>query len=72
MISELRNKMITETVYLLNTYEKIVLRREPGPNGNFFARFTGVPEYPIKKSSEIVVEALFEGKELTREEYENY
>ena len=72
MIEELRHKMITEAVMLVNTFEQIAIRRNKGAYGRFHAKFKGGNEYPIKRTSQVVVEALFEGSEITELQYLNY
>ena len=68
----LRTRMIDQMVLLENSFEGIAIKRLSGPGGAFFAKPKGEPEYFIKRSSQVVVEALFEGKLLTEAEYINY
>jgi hypothetical protein len=72
MLKALRKRMISEAVLLENTFEGIAIKRLSGPGGSFFAKPKGGNEYPIKRSSQVVVEALFEGSEITELQYMNY
>ena len=71
-IQELRKLMIDQMVLLENSFEQIAIRRNAGAYGEFHAKPKGEPEYLIKSSSQVVVEALFEGSEITELQYMNY
>lgn len=71
-INKLREKMANHTVYLENTFEKIAVKRNMGVDGKFHAKPKGEKEYPIDRDSQVVVEALLEGHELTEKEYNEY
>ncbi len=73
MIENYAEKMASGPFYFENTFEDIALRTEPGEgHGKTFAKFKGGTEYPIKPDSNLIYEALCTGRELTKEEYENY
>jgi hypothetical protein len=72
MYEEVRNKIALETVYLLNTFEEIAFKRFAGPGEKWFAKFKGEREYSIIGSANVVCDAIFESKELTEQEYNNY
>lgn len=67
---EFDQKLIKQTVYLLNEHEGIVIRSEP--NGDFFAKIKGYKEYKIDHDTDTVYEAILDQKEITKEEYEKY
>lgn len=71
-IDMLRTLMITQIVFLENTFEGIAIKRLSGPGGSCFAKPKGEAEYPIKSSSVIVADAFMDGKELTETQYKNY
>ena len=71
-IDLLRKRMIDEVVLLENTFEQIAIRRHAGAYGEYHAKPKGEKEYSIDRSSQLVVEAEFEGKLLTEAEYINY
>jgi len=71
-IDMLRTRMIDQMVLLENSFEQIAIRRNKGAYGRFHAKFKGGNEYPIKRTSQVVVEALFEGSEITELQYLNY
>ena len=62
-----------QVVYLENEYEQIALKVIPKPESiEYRAKFRGEQEYVIKGSSQVVVEAWMQPKEITEQEYENY
>lgn len=50
----------------------MVIRATPGPNGKYYARSSGKPEYEIYSAGNIVHDTLCMADEITREEYYNY
>ena len=66
MKAEERNeRLMSSTAYLRNTFEGIVFRSTP--EGKFFARWPGESEYEITWSANILMDALFEWDEITKE-----
>lgn len=59
-----------ETVYCLNDYEQIALRIKLG--SFCVAKPKGSPSYSLDFSNRIVIDAIFEGIELTEDEFYNY
>ena len=73
-IDEIRDRVLADQiVYLENEYEQIALKVIPKPESiEYRAKFRGGQEYDIKGSSQVVVEAWMQPKEITEQEYENY
>ncbi len=71
---QLRDKFIAgNTVYMENSFEDIAIKAVPLENSSqYFAKFKGRKEYEIKGSSQVVIEAWFEAREITEQEYKNY
>jgi len=68
--NEILKRSITEPVYLLNTFENIAMRTEPG--NKYFAKPKGLDEYEVKSSTDIVMETMFEANEITKAQYDKY
>ena len=75
-LNEIRAKLITEPVYLLNTFEDIAIRTEPvtktEPEIKYFAKPKGLDEYQLKYNSGLLAETLLGACEITKEQYDNY
>jgi hypothetical protein len=71
-VGELMGKMSEKPVYLKNYVEDMVIRSTPGPKGKTFARFSGEKEYVVKGDSNLVIDTILIGDEITRKEYYNY
>lgn len=69
--SDILQKIAKQDVFILNDFENIAIRSDY--NGQqLYAKPQGLNEYKIKFAAHIVQEAFMEGKEITKEEYENY
>lgn len=66
------NKLGREVVFLENSFEGIVVKSVPGIKETWFARFSGGVEYKIDSSSQVVMEAINEAKEINEVMYLNY
>ena len=65
-------KLHTETVYLLNSFEGVVMKLLPGENAPIFAKFPGRQEYRISHNANLFADTLREANEITQEQYEKY
>jgi hypothetical protein len=70
--NEILHKFGKEYVFLENSFEGIVVKSLPGIKETWFARSQGGVEYKIASSSQVVMEAINEAKEITEEMYINY
>lgn len=68
---KIAERLKSDAVYLRNELEGSVLRSVPG-KAEFFARFSGKPEYPIHFSTKMVTDALTAWDEITKQQYERF
>ncbi len=70
---EIMSKMITEPVFLLNSFEDIAMRTEIVDGEiKYFMKPRGLYEYSIAYNSKLVAETEFEANEITKEQYDAY
>jgi hypothetical protein len=70
---EIINKLNTgNTVYLINEFYNRVFKIPPDWPENYTAKKKDGREYPIKYSTDLVLETMQEAVEITEEEYLKY
>ena len=61
-----------QTVYLINEFYNRVFKIPPDWPANYTAKKKGGGEYPIKHSTDLVLETMEEAVEITEQEYLKY
>lgn len=64
------DKFPKEIVYFKNTFEEAVLKSVP--EEGIFVKFAGKEQFKSEKGSALVTDAILEGTEITKEEYNNF
>ena len=66
-----KQKLQTEDVYFVNSFEEIAARRDTRAK-KYFLKPKGKREYEVKISSTVLADAILEYKEISEEVYYSY
>lgn len=68
MKTEFIKKLSSETVFFKNEFENAFIKSVPGKG--YFVKLPGNVQYPGNPESELINDAILQGVEITRAEYE--
>ena len=68
--NEMINKMEVQDVYFINDFEGVAYRSTP--KGDFYGKTINGKEFKADYSSPIFNDALVEGKEISKEDYNKF
>jgi hypothetical protein len=69
---KLLERLNYQNIFLINKLRQMVMRSAPGLKLNFFAKQKGRCEFSIHFASDLAIETLHGGREISKKRYENY
>ncbi len=69
---DIKRRLPHEKLYLMNTFEDVVIRSSPGRESKFYAKPRGGKEYEIDQMSDLLQRALMEANEISKKDYINF
>lgn len=67
-MANINDKIGKQIIYIDYPAEDVKIRLEPG--SKYFQKFPGKPEYQVDGHGKVFNDAILEGVEITKEEYE--